>query len=254
MKVQEVVEEEAVQPPIEVTSSINNNVELNMPVTAEETADAQPPLQESTSTNNTSVNMLNDSAVVEDDVLPPDQDVESDAPKKKKKLIVKYSEELGTYYALQRDEANPNQVQYTHWDAFGDFPDFVSPRPKGEQPPVFVAAQGPYEDECADIPEEYEAESDDDDDKDREEKIINRRLYARAKKSRINDLADNLALSIIHRYNLKTLPTTELEWLYLLCYSRYWKSRDGPTAAYLAVFRDACVAWENEMYEKAKAK
>jgi len=258
MKVQEVVEEEAVQPPVEVTSSSNNDDEMDMLVAAEETDDVQPPLQEFTSTNNTNVGMNDESAVEEDDVLPPDQadNIESDAPKKKK-FIIQYSEELGTYYALLADEANPNQVWLIHYDAHGVFPFFVSPLPKGVQPAVFVAAQGRHDtdewDECADIPEEYEAESDDDTDKDREKKIIKRRLYARAKKSRINDLADNLALSIIHRYKLKKLPTTELEWLYLLCYSRHWKSRDGPTAAYLAAFRDACVAWEDEMYEKEMA-
>jgi len=213
----------------------------------EETVDVQPPVQ-TTSTNNTSVE-LNKSAAVEDDVLPQDQadNVESDAPKKKK-ITVLYSPELGFYYLLPLEEGgDPNQVQLVHYDAHGVFPFFVSPRPKGEQPAVFVAAQGQRTDdwdECADIPEEYEAESDDDTDKDREKKIIKRRLYARAKKSRINELADNLALSIIHRYNLKKLPTAELEWLYLLCYSRYWKSRDGPTAAYLEAFHDACVAWE----------
>ena len=189
---------------------------------------------------------MNKSAAVEDDVLPQDQadNVESDAPKKKKPTI-QYCSRLGVFYALTLED--PNQVQLYHYNSRGVFPFFASPLPKGVQPAVFVAAQGHRTDdwdECADIPEEYEAESDDDDDKEREKKIINRRLYARAKKSRINDLADNLALSIIHRYNLKKLPTAELEWLYLLCYSRYWKSRDGPTAAYLEAFHDACVAWE----------
>ena len=207
----------------------------------EESANVQPPVQ-TASTNNTSVE-LNKSAAVEDQA----DNVESDAPKKKKPTI-EHCSRLGTYYALTlEDEADPNQVQYTHYDAHGVFPKFVSPRPKGEQPPIFVAAQGQRTadwDECADIPEHlYEAESDDTD-KDREKKIIKRRLYARAKKSRINELADNLALSIIHRYNLKKLPTAELEWLYLLCYSRHWNSRDGPTAAYLEAFHDACVAWE----------
>jgi len=254
-----------VQPPVQVTSTKRirpeyvlssgsndeepkkkrHKIEKNTAV--EDTVDVQPPVQ-TTSTNNTSVE-LNKSAAVEDDVLPQDQadNVESDAPKKKK-ITVLYSPELGFYYLLPLEEGgDPNQVQLVHYDAHGVFPFFVSPRPKGEQPAVFVAAQGQRTadwDECADIPEEYEAESDDDTDKDREKKIIKRRLYARAKKSRINELADNLALSIIHRYNLKKLPTAELEWLYLLCYSRYWKSRDGPTAAYLEAFHDACVAWE----------
>ena len=206
----------------------------------------QPPVQ-TTSTNNTSVE-LNKSAAVEDDVLPPDQtdNVESDAPKKKK-ITVLYSPELGFYYLLPLEEGGDYQVQLVHYDAHGVFPFFVSPRPKGDQPPIFVAAQGQRTDdwdECADIPENLHAAEGDDTDKDREKKIIKRRLYARAKKSRINELADNLALSIIRRYNLKKLPTAELEWLYLLCYSRHWKSRDGPTAAYLEVFHDACVAWE----------
>ena len=209
----------------------------------EETVDVLPPVQVS-STNNT-----NESATGEDDVLPLDQadNVESGAPKKRV-ITVEHSYRLGSYYNLPLPEdAGPNQVQYTHYNAYGVFPKYVSPRPEGDQPAVYVAAQGRRTDEwdeCEDIPKNlYEAESDDTD-KDREKKIIKRRLYARAKKRRINELADNLSLSITRRYKLKKLPTAELEWLYLLCYSRYWKSRDGPTAAYLAAFRDACVAWE----------